>query len=153
LQLNVDHQVLSNVIFLLSYVTCNRRFPMHLLKYFLCCLLLREGSCIGWKGALSSTLMQALDTCIHFFPTGDRCIRLAYDNSELMPWTNNFYPCEILQLLIVCGTSCSAQWRTDTCCKAAARLKSTTQSGIKPGMPKLNSFSFALRTLDGEPSP
>jgi hypothetical protein len=85
LQLNVDHQVLSNVIFLLSYVTCNRRFPMHLLKYFLCCLLLREGSCIGWKGALSSTLMQALDTCIHFFPTGDRCIRLAYDNSELMP--------------------------------------------------------------------
>lgn len=86
LQLNVDHQVLSNVIFILSYVTCATADFLCICSNFFCFVfLLREGSCIGWKGALSSTLMQALDTCIHFFPTGDRCIRLAHDNSELMP--------------------------------------------------------------------
>ena len=85
LQLNVDHQVLSNAIFLLSYVTCaTADFPMHLLNIFSVLSFVAEGSCIGRKGALSRTLMPALGKCIHFFPTGDRCIRLAYDNSELM---------------------------------------------------------------------
>jgi hypothetical protein len=85
LQLNVDHQVLSNVVFLLSYVTCATADFLCICSNIFCVVFLfREDSCIGWKGALSSKLMPALDTCIHFFPTGDRCIRLAYDNGELL---------------------------------------------------------------------